>query len=115
MDSGSVKLASLIAQYPGDDEFRGDLRTQLALWREQRIDAHIDEPTRKIYALLAGIVDTLEGSKGKGREHCPDVKIAQDLSWKRAFGLHLWFCEPLESTIAEVFESYNGQWTDDSS
>ncbi|CCL99212.1 uncharacterized protein FIBRA_01227 [Fibroporia radiculosa] len=110
MDSGNVKLASLMSQYPGDDEFRADLQTQLSLWREQRIDAHINPNTRKIYALLAGIVHTLEGSKGAAPEQCPDVIITKGLDWKRIFGLHLWFGEPMESTIADAFASYDALW-----
>ncbi|RPD56020.1 hypothetical protein L227DRAFT_509201 [Lentinus tigrinus ALCF2SS1-6] len=109
-DSRNVKLASLIAQVPGDAEFRADLQDQLTIWREQRIDAHIGENTRKIYALLAGVVDTLQGSGGSGVEHCPDVDLAKGLDWKRAFGLQLWFGMPMDASIAEVFRAYDGLW-----
>ncbi|RDX47214.1 hypothetical protein OH76DRAFT_1354468 [Lentinus brumalis] len=109
-DSGNVKLASLIAQCPGDAEFRADLQEQLAIWREQRIDAHIGENTRKIYALLAGVVDTLQGSGGSGVEHCPDVDLAKGLDWKRAFGLQLWFGMPMDASVAEVFRAYDDLW-----
>ncbi|OBZ67690.1 Nuclear pore complex protein Nup98-Nup96, partial [Grifola frondosa] len=107
MDSGNVKIASLISQCPGDAEFREDLRHQLTLWREQRIDVHMNENARKIYALLAGIVDILEGSNGAGIEECPDLLLAQRLDWKRAFGLHLWFGEPIDAPIAQAFDSYD--------
>lgn len=109
-DSGNVKLASLIAQVPGDAEFRADLQDQLAIWREQRIDAHIGENTRKIYALLAGVVDTLQGSGGSGVEHCPDVDLGKGLDWKRAFGLQLWFGMPMDASIADVFRAYDALW-----
>ncbi|KAG1869988.1 nuclear protein 96-domain-containing protein [Suillus subluteus] len=46
---------------------------RLRLWREQRIDVHIGESMRKIYALLAGILDVVEGSKASSLEQCPDV------------------------------------------
>ncbi|KAH9941590.1 nuclear protein 96-domain-containing protein [Epithele typhae] len=113
MDSGNVKLASLIAQCPGDAAFRGDLEEQLELWRTQKIDAHIDAGTRRIYALLAGIVNTLEGSHGSGLEQCPDVDLAAGLDWKRAFGLQLWFGMPMDASIAEVFREYDALWADD--
>ena len=110
MDSGNVKLATLISQYPGDDVYRDDLRTQLSEWRKSGVDAHIHESTRRIYALLGGIVDTLEGSGGAGMAQCPNTSISKGLNWKRAFGLHLWFGEPLESTVADAFQAYEQHW-----
>ena len=114
ISAGSVKLATLVAQAGGDDDFRADVLSQLKVWKEQRIDAHISEPTRKVYALLAGIIDVLEGSgSGPGGariESCPDVHISADLDWKRAFGLHLWFGQPIDSSIADVFDSYEAAW-----
>ncbi len=110
VDGGNAKLASIIAQCPGDEDFRADLQSQLDIWREQRIDAHIGEATRKLFALLAGIADTLEGSGGSGVEHCPDVDLAKGLDWKRAFGLQLWFGMPMDASIADVFQEYDRLW-----
>jgi nuclear pore complex protein Nup98-Nup96 len=107
MDNGYIKLATLISQASGDFEFREDLTEQIQLWREQRIDLHIGESTRKIYALLAGILDIVEGSKGSSLEQCPDVDPIKGLDWKRTFGLHLWFSEPMDAPISQVFGSYN--------
>ncbi|KAI0822929.1 nuclear protein 96-domain-containing protein [Trametes gibbosa] len=109
-DDGNVKLASLIAQCPGDGEFREDLQEQLEIWRQERVDAHINEDTRKIYALLAGVADTLKGSGGSGIEHCADVDLARGLDWKRAFGLQLWYGLPMDAPIADVFEAYDSMW-----
>ncbi|EIW78425.1 hypothetical protein CONPUDRAFT_156410 [Coniophora puteana RWD-64-598 SS2] len=106
MDSGNVKIATLISQAPGDFESKADIQEQLEIWREQRIDVHMDEDIRKIYALLAGSLDVLEGSKGGNLEQCPDVDLLKGLDWKRVFGLHLWFSEPLDSSISQVYESY---------
>ncbi|KAI0350876.1 hypothetical protein OH77DRAFT_1498850 [Trametes cingulata] len=107
---GNVKLASLIAQCPGDAEFRADLQEQLEIWRQERIDAHINEDTRKVYALLAGVVGTLKGSGGTGVEQCGDIDLAHGLDWKRAFGLQLWYGLPMDAPIAEVFEAYDALW-----
>jgi len=116
ISAGNIKLATLVAQAGGDDDFRAAILSQLKLWKEQRIDAHITEPTRKVYALLAGVVDVLEGSgSGPGGarvESCSDVHILGDLDWKRAFGLHLWFSQPIDSSIADVFDSYEAAWTE---
>jgi nuclear pore complex protein Nup98-Nup96 len=116
ISSGNVKLAALVAQAGGDDDFRAGILSQLKLWKEQRIDAHISEPTRKTYALLAGVIDVLEcsgsGPGGARIESCPDVYISADLDWKRAFGLHLWFGQPIDSSVADAFDSYEAAWTE---
>lgn len=110
MDSHNVKLATLISQAGGDYDFIGHLRSQLEIWKDERVDVHIDENMRKIYALLAGYVDVLEGSGGSGVEQCKELEISRGLDWKRVFGLHLWFGQPLDATIAEVFDSYEKHW-----
>jgi nuclear pore complex protein Nup98-Nup96 len=110
MDGGNLKLATLLSQAGGDLEFRMDIRAQLRTWREQRIDAHIDQNLRKIYALLGGIVDVLEGSNGTEVERCPDLPLSQKLDWKRVFGLHLWFGQPMDASIAQVFDAYDNHW-----
>ncbi|KAJ7224496.1 nuclear protein 96-domain-containing protein [Mycena pura] len=108
MDGGYLKLATLVSQAGGDFEFREDLKQQLEIWRTQQIDVHIDENVRKVYALLAGIVESVvEGSRGGGQAKCADVDIVAGLDWKRVFGLHLWFSELVDAPISEVFESYN--------
>ena len=110
IDGGNVKLATLIAQASGDASFKDDLRAQLETWRDQRVDAHVDVDIRKIYALLAGILDVVRGSKGTEIERCEDVDLVQGLDWKRTFGLHLWFSVPQDASIADVYRSYVRQW-----
>lgn len=106
-DGGYFKLASLISQAGGDWDFREDLKEQLQIWKDERIDVHIDENVRKIYSLLAGIVDgVIEGSKGGGLERCSDIDVVKGLDWKRVFGLHLWFSEPVDASLAQVFQAY---------
>ncbi|KAJ7457117.1 nuclear protein 96 [Mycena galericulata] len=91
MDGGYLKLATLISQAGGDFEFREDLKEQLEIWREQRVDLHIDESVRKVYALLAGVIDaSVEGSKGGGQDKCADVDIVAGLDWKRVFEAYNW-------------------------
>lgn len=107
MDCGSVKLATLISQASGDFEFREDLREQLQLWREQRIDVHVNVSIRKVYSVLAGSLDILEGSKASSLERCPNVDPLEGLDWKRTFGMYLWYVEPMDASIAQVYESYD--------
>lgn len=110
MESHNVKLATLISQAGGDYDFVDHLRAQIDIWQRERIDVHMNENMRKIYALLAGYVHVFHGSDGTGIETCKDVEIATGLDWKRVFGLHLWFAQPLDATIAEVFDSYEKHW-----
>ncbi|KAF8888568.1 nuclear protein 96-domain-containing protein [Infundibulicybe gibba] len=99
MDGGDLKLATLISQAGNE-----------------RIDVHIDEHVRKVYALLAGIVtETVSGSAGGGMEKCSDVDVTHGLDWKRVFGLHLWFSEPVDSPIPDVLRAYTDWFNSQSS
>jgi nuclear pore complex protein Nup98-Nup96 len=105
-DGGLGHLAALITQAGGDDDLRAELRAQLEIWREERADAFVDADTRRIYALLAGLVGILPGSGGPGPERCPDLNVGEGLDWKRAFGLRLWYGIPQDGTVQDVWEAY---------
>ncbi|TFK49034.1 hypothetical protein OE88DRAFT_1633808 [Heliocybe sulcata] len=92
MSGGYSKLATLIAQAGGDEDFRADLLQQLAVWKEEKVDIMIESGVKKVYALLAGAL---------GEE-----EVWKDLDWKRAFGLCLWFGQKGEEGIVEVFNQY---------
>ncbi|KAF9066758.1 nuclear protein 96-domain-containing protein [Rhodocollybia butyracea] len=91
MDGGFPTLATLISQAGGDDHYRADLREQMDIWIDQKVDTLISRDLRKIYALLAGDFSS---------------DVVQGLDWKRIFGLYLWFAEPLHAPIAQVFNSF---------
>ncbi|KAH7345325.1 nuclear protein 96-domain-containing protein [Rhizoctonia solani] len=113
MDANEMHLATLISQIGGDAEFRNDIESQLAKWKEQKIDAHIGVWVRKIYALLAGIVGSVEGSKSRDpAEKCSDIVVAEGLDWKRVYGLHLWFGGSFNSPAVEALESYEAACSD---
>ncbi|TDL26378.1 hypothetical protein BD410DRAFT_881649 [Rickenella mellea] len=104
---GDIRLATLVAQAPGDDEFRADIASQLRIWRDEKVDAFMSADIRKVYAILAGDVDVLEGST-----HKEDVEIAKGLDWLRVFGLQLWFASFLDTPLQESFEVYEQQFQD---
>ncbi|KAG6888282.1 hypothetical protein C0995_009396 [Termitomyces sp. Mi166 len=108
IDGEFWRLATLISQAGGDSDFQQDLKDQVEIWHEERIDVHIDESVRRVYALLAGWVDkVVVGSRGGGLEKCSDVDVLKGLDWKRAFGLHLWYSEPINAPIAQVYQAFN--------
>ncbi|EPQ60401.1 hypothetical protein GLOTRDRAFT_135098 [Gloeophyllum trabeum ATCC 11539] len=92
MEGGYAKLATLIAQAGGDEDFRADILQQLEVWREEKVEGMIEAGVKKVYALLAGALG----------EH----EVWKDLDWKRAFGLCLWFGQNGEAGIADAFKQY---------
>ncbi|PWN25812.1 hypothetical protein BDZ90DRAFT_275689 [Jaminaea rosea] len=114
LDAGDVRLATLLAQLGGgDDETRADVAEQLAIWRAQGVDAHIDREHRRVYELLAGNVTVSQGNTGAGNrsardpmDRVEDVPIAAGLDWKRAFGLHLWYGTSFDSPLTAAFDRY---------
>ncbi|KAJ4000271.1 nuclear protein 96-domain-containing protein [Lentinula boryana] len=91
MDGGYPTLATLIAQAGGDSQYRADLLEQSHIWTDQKVDMLIDRDLRKIYALLAGDLN---------------LDVVHGLDWKRIFGLHFWFAEPMNTPIAQIFNSF---------
>ena len=89
MDAGYMKLATLVSQAGGDFDFRDDIKAQIEIWKNDKVDAHIDKFILRIYNILAG----------------ENVDEGVD-DWKRAFGMHLWFGESLDVTLGEVFRSF---------
>lgn len=123
LESGDVRLATLVAQASSaDDDTRAEIAQQLATWRAQAVDAHIDEHTRKLFELLSGNVTVSPGSVSRSVkdpiDQVPDLFIARGLDWKRALGLHLWYQsspdEPLEVAVSryeEAVKASQGQTT----
>ncbi|ORY52187.1 nuclear protein 96-domain-containing protein [Leucosporidium creatinivorum] len=106
LEAGDLRLATLVAQAGGDDEYREDLYLQLAKWREYKVDSHIDPAYRRVYELLCGNVG-VSGGRGKGDkvDGCEEINIAEGLGWKRALGLHLWY-GTFQAPIATAVERY---------
>ena len=98
---GNVRLATLVSQVPGDLEFRADLRDQLQVWKEEKVDAHMSESIRRLYSLTAGEVDVLEGSSKK-----ETIDVSKDLDWMRVFGLQLWYASFVDTPLRDTFENY---------
>lgn len=107
LEAGDLRLATLVAQAGGDDEFREDLYLQLAKWREYKVDSHIEPAYRRVYELLCGNVGVSEGrGKGDKVDGCEEINVAEGLGWKRALGLHLWY-GTFQAPVATAVERYD--------
>lgn len=107
IDAGDLRLATLLTRIGGNQSFKDDVHLQLDKWREHRADSLIATDYRKIYSLLAGIVDVSEGNQARDpSESTEEIVIPAGLDWKRAFGLHFWFGSPFESDLAESLSRY---------
>lgn len=107
LEGNDMRLASLISQIGRTGGFREEISRQLDDWAKYHADAVISVEYRRIYALIAGITDISPGNKSRGSDSSPDVLISQDLDWKRAFGLRLWYACSFETTISEVFQDFD--------
>lgn len=111
LDSGDVRLASLLAQIGGgDDVTRADVADQLAIWRDQGADVLISKDHRKVYEMLSGNVTLARGNSSRSvrdpMDRVEDLHIAAGLDWKRAFGLHLWYGTAHDAPLATALERY---------
>lgn len=112
-DGGFFKLATLISQAGGDDLFKQDLRTQLEIWKSEKLAPSgnnnltgaqgglVGRGVWRIYNLLAGLV-------GQDEESRPEDDICVGLDWKRVFGLCLWYGSSVDASIADVVKTYEG-------
>ena len=100
LEGNDMRLASLISQAGRTGEFRDKLLRQLEDWNKYDANPLIATEYRRLYALLAGIMDISPGKSGE------KVVISKNLDWKRAFGLYLWFGCAFESTITDVFDEF---------
>jgi nuclear pore complex protein Nup98-Nup96 len=104
INGGDVRLASLLAQLPGDAEYRYDLNKQLEIWKDEKVDAFISEDLLKLYALAAGEVEVLDCSGNR------DVEVSKGLDWLRTFALQLWYGSSLDTTLRLTLEEYEQRY-----
>jgi len=107
LDGNDMRLATLLSQIGGPDAFRDEVARQLEDWTKYKANSLIGGEYRKLYALLAGITDITPGDE--------QVKVADGLDWKRAFGLRLWYGNGFEHTIGDALESYTAALSTDHS
>lgn len=106
IDGNDMRLSTLVAQVGGSEVFREEVLRQLEDWQKYKVNPLLSSAYRRLYALLAGIMDVSPGDPTRGSDHCADVIISSELDWKRAFGLRLWFGNPFDHTVTDVLSTY---------
>ena len=102
LECGDMRLATLLAT-TGNEETKSAMATQLDAWIKEKVDARISKEYRRIYALLAGIVDVASSGSAD------PVNVTEGLEWLRAFALSFWYKTPLAQPIDAAVEAYEEQ------
>ncbi|XP_034945165.1 nuclear pore complex protein Nup98-Nup96 [Chelonus insularis] len=104
---GDYTLAILMAQLGGTAATKELLKQTIALWQDIDILKNMSEARLKIYMLIAGEQLIM----------CNDkiVNVCEDLDWKRALALHLWYLSYSTASITDVLELYESTFDVDPS
>lgn len=95
-------LALVISQLSITNRTKFFLQEQIESWYSSLTANHINGDLKKIYLLLSGIPVKDE------------VNIFQDVDWKRAFGMHLWYVGPAGAPIEFAIDLYNKAFEEES-
>ena len=102
-ESGDHRLAMLLAQAGATHETRHLVTSQLIHWEQLRADQFVADEYLKVYSLLAGQL-VWQASRG-------EVNICEDLDWKRALAVHLWYHVPQEAAIGDALMAFEEGFT----
>lgn len=111
LEGGDFRLATLVAQFPGNEGFRRLMQGQLKSWRELNTLSEFNDAIRAMYEVLAGNVCMSKGIANTTAENrIPEMRFSQrfKLSWRQAFGLHLFYGIELGDGIEDAVRSYMG-------
>ncbi|KAF9193867.1 hypothetical protein BGZ50_006921 [Haplosporangium sp. Z 11] len=101
VESGNLRLATLISQSGRGSKPLPGIEDQLALYKDSGVDASVPTSYLKIYALLSGALTINLAPTGK-----PQIYVTDGLDWRRTFGLHLWHSSRPGTNLKEAMEQY---------
>jgi len=100
-ENKEVRLAFLLSQVSGEYQLKNYMRSQLCLWEERNVDLYMNADRLKLYILLSGMM------VWKSIKSSTLINLCENVDWKRALALHLWYhCSPT-ATINDAFMEYN--------
>uniref|UniRef100_A0A6P7G4Y7 Nuclear pore complex protein Nup98-Nup96 n=1 Tax=Diabrotica virgifera virgifera TaxID=50390 RepID=A0A6P7G4Y7_DIAVI len=94
IDKRLPNLSLILSQLSLTNRTKMFLQEQIESWYQSMSSNHISEDMKKIYLLLSGIPVKDE------------VNIFENIDWKRAFGMHMWYVSPSGAPIEMVIELY---------
>ena len=102
------KLATLVAQLPGDQQSRIVMSEQVQVWLKRKDWSEMSEPVRALYSVIAGQVCTVAGTgpKTAAEDRANTFCISEqfNLTWMQSFALRLFFGG--HGSIAEAVDDY---------
>ncbi|XP_011861839.1 PREDICTED: nuclear pore complex protein Nup98-Nup96 isoform X3 [Vollenhovia emeryi] len=96
--AGDHCLALLMAQLRSGVTVQKLIKQQLALWQETDVDENLTIERLKLFMLVAGepLISSKHGT----------INVCEDLDWKRAFAIHLWYLSPPTCSITDALDLY---------
>ncbi|XP_050512505.1 nuclear pore complex protein Nup98-Nup96 isoform X2 [Diabrotica virgifera virgifera] len=94
IDKRLPNLSLILSQLSLTNRTKMFLQEQIESWYQSMSSNHISEDMKRIYLLLSGIPVKDE------------VNIFENIDWKRAFGMHMWYVSPSGAPIEMVIELY---------
>ncbi|KAI5206092.1 hypothetical protein E4T39_02718 [Aureobasidium subglaciale] len=107
LEGRDFRLATIVAQLPGNAKSKEMMAEQVECWRTQNMISEMTEPVRALYELVAGNTCISEGKSGASEDRASSFGISSrfGLDWRRSFGLRLWFSGANES-LADAVQLY---------
>ncbi|KAL6257420.1 hypothetical protein P5V15_010992 [Pogonomyrmex californicus] len=100
--AGDHCLALLMAQLRSGESIKKLIKQQLALWQETDVDENLTIDRLKLFMLIAG-VPLISSKHGT-------INVCEDLDWKRAFAIHLWYLSPPTCSITDALDLYEASF-----
>lgn len=100
--AGDHCLALLMAQLRGGVPIKELIKQQLALWQEIYADENLTIERLKLFMLIAGepLISSKHGT----------INVCEDLDWKRAFAIHLWYLSSPTCSITDALDLYEASF-----
>lgn len=100
--AGDHCLALLMAQLRSGATVKKLIKQQLALWQETDVDENLTIDRLKLFMLVAGepLISSKHGT----------INVCEDLDWKRAFAIHLWYLSSPTCSITDALDLYEASF-----
>lgn len=95
MDERMPNLSLIVSQLSVTNKSKLFLQEQIEGWYTSMTANHISDDMKRIYLLLSGIPVK------------ETINVFEDVDWKRAFGMHLWYICPAGAPVEAAIQLYN--------